>query len=228
MKPTTAKVRPPPMLQWRRILWMHDENMNVTVPFFNRLLRLPPFSPSSGGWLPLRESRLSWLNCLFNIGFDVKPLRTGAELRPDGLYSGVFLADDIGLSKGLRGGGVKLLLSSRSRRPKTGVKLAGVELTGVKPEFTGVKPDVTGFGFGATGGSSIGIFFMPLSNSSFIIFVFNASDARIAGDSPRRLDGVCCTDRFIGEFAGDGVRGPPYSYSNCWWTPGLASRRYSS
>lgn len=30
----------------------------------------------------------------------------------------------------------------------------------------------------------------------------------------------------MGEGAGEGVRGPPYSYSSCWWTPGFARRRY--
>lgn len=146
----------------------------------------------------------------------MKLFNTGAELRAEGLYSGVFLADDIGLSNGLRGVGVKVALDSRSRRLLfTGVNDEGVELTAVKPPaFTGVKPDVA-CGFGTTGVSNIGMFFMLFSNSSFITLVFKASDARIAGDSPLKLDGVCCTDLFIGEFAGDGVSGPPYSYSNC-------------
>ena len=120
----------------------------------------------------------------------MKPLTTGAELSAEGRYSGVFLAEDIGLSKGRRGG-VKLLLSSRSLRfILTGVKVAGAELTGVKPPaLTGVKPEVIGAGCGV-GASSIGIFFMPFSNSSFIEEL-RASDARMAGDSPRKLEGVC-------------------------------------
>lgn len=53
------------------------------------------------------------------------------------------------------------------------------------------------------------------SNSSFIE-AWSASDARRVGEvSPRKLDGVCWCDLFIGEFAGDGVNGPPYSYSSC-------------
>lgn len=148
---------------------------------------------------------LSWLNWRFSIGLDVKPLTTGVELRPEGLYSGVFLEDDAGLSKGRRGG-VKLF-SSRSRLILTGAKVAGAELTGVKPPaLTGVKPDVTGGvwvgvkpgvnpGANAPGGgawsgeSSIGMLFIFFSNSSFMD-ALRASEARMAGDSPRRLDGV--------------------------------------
>jgi hypothetical protein len=61
----------------------------------------------------------------------------------------------------------------------------------------------------------MGMFFMPFSNSSFIIDVLRASEARTAGDSPRKLDGVCWCDFFNGDGAGDGVRGPPYSNSSC-------------
>ena len=100
------------------------------------------------------------------------------------------MAEDIGLSNGRRGG-VKLR-SSRSRLLiVTGVNVAGAALTGVKPPaLTGVNPEVTGWGGGA-GESSMGMFFMPFSNSSFIIDPLRASEARIAGDSPRKLDGVC-------------------------------------
>lgn len=167
------------------------------------------------------------------MGFDVKPLITGAELSPDGRYSGVALADDIGLSK-CRLIGVKLLLSSRSLLTMlTGVNVAGAILTGVKPPaLTGVNPDVTGGGGGACGAcdgeSSMGISLKPLSDSVFSE-PLSASEARTAGDDPpRRLDGVFKCDFFIGELAGDGVRGPPYSYSSCRCTPGFASRRYSS
>lgn len=74
----------------------------------------------------------------------MKPLTTGVEPRPEGLYSGVFLEDDMGLSKGRRGG-VKVF-SSRSRLfMLTGVNDAGAVLTGVKPPaLTGVKPEVIG------------------------------------------------------------------------------------
>jgi hypothetical protein len=50
------------------------------------------------------------------------------------------------------------------------VKVAGAALTGVKPPaLTGVNPEVTGGGGGCDAGeSSIGMFFMLLSNSSFI------------------------------------------------------------
>ena len=145
----------------------------------------------------------------------MKPLTTGAELRADGRYSGVALAEDMGLSKGRRGG-VKLLLSSRSRLLiLTGAKVAGAALTGVNPPaLTGVKPEETGCGVGA-GESNMGMFFILFSNSSFIIDALRASEARTAGDSARRLEGVCWCDFFMGEFAGDGVRGPPYSYSSC-------------
>jgi hypothetical protein len=144
----------------------------------------------------------------------VKPLTTGAELRAEGRYSGVALAEDMGLSNGRRGG-VKLLLSSRSRLLiLTGANVAGAALTGVKPPaLTGVKPEETGCGVDA-GESNMGIFLILFSNSSFIE-ALRASEARTAGDSPRRLEGVCWCDFFRGEFAGDGVRGPPYSYSNC-------------
>ncbi len=115
------------------------------------------------------------------------PLTTGAELRAEGRYSGVFLAEFMGLSKRLTG----VKLSSRSRRLMfTGANVAGVALTGVKPPaFTGVNPEEAGVGLGF-GASSIGIFFMPLSCSSFID-ALSASCARAAGDSGRKLEGGC-------------------------------------
>lgn len=119
-------------------------------------------------------------------------MTTAAELRAEGRYSGVFFAEFRGLSKA-RLGGVKLLLSSLSRRfIFTGVKVAGAALTGVNPPaFTGVNPEEIGRGGGCgTGVSSIGIFFMPFSNSSFMDEL-SASCARMAGDSALRLDGVC-------------------------------------
>ena len=83
---------------------------------------------------------------------EVNPFTIGAAPRPDGRYSGVFFADDKGLSYGRRGG-VKPL-SSRSRRMilGTGVKVAGAAFTGVKPPMlTGVNPEVIGCGCGVGG-----------------------------------------------------------------------------
>lgn len=60
---------------------------------------------------------------------------------------------------------------------------------GVKPGVNpGAKPE--GGGGGWAGDSSMGIFFMFFSNSSFMD-ALRASEARMVGDSPRRLDGVC-------------------------------------
>jgi hypothetical protein len=111
---------------------------------------------------------------------------------------------------------VKLLSDSRSRRwlfILTGVNVAGAALTGVKPPaLTGVNPDDTGGGGVGAGASCTGVLLYSLAS---LIDAFSASDARIAGESSRRLDGVFCCDFFMGELAGVGVRGPPYSYSNC-------------
>lgn len=77
----------------------------------------------------------------------MKPLTTGAELRPEGRYSGVPFAEDIGLSNG-RLGGVKLLSSRSLLAMLTGVNVAGAIFTGVKPPtLTGVKPEVAGGGW---------------------------------------------------------------------------------
>jgi hypothetical protein len=99
---------------------------------------------------------LSWLSCRFN-GFEVYPFVTGAELRVDGLYSGVCFDEDKGLSP-VRRGDVKLLSDSRSRRwlfRLTGVNVAGAALTGVKPPaLTGVNPEeMVGGGVGADASS---------------------------------------------------------------------------
>ena len=111
----------------------------------------------------------------------MNPFTTGAELRADGRYSGVALAEESGLSK-VRLGGVKLV-SSRSRLEiETGVKVAGAAFTGVNPpELTAVNPDDTGGGGCENGGvgvwaSNMGIFLMFLSNSSFM----EAFKARVA------------------------------------------------
>ena len=94
----------------------------------------------------------------------------GTPPKAEGRYSGVFFEEESGLSNGRRGG-VKLR-SSRSRRLiVTGVNVAGAELTGVKPPaLTGIKPEDVGGGVGCEGPgeSSIGMFFILFSNSSFI------------------------------------------------------------
>lgn len=106
---------------------------------------------------------------------------------------------------------------------------AGWRLTLVNPEFTAVNPlelmavnpDVTDCGAGVCV-SRIGV-----SRSEFTE-ACKALDACRAGESHLRLDGVLTLECFIGLGAGLGVNGPPCSVSNCWKTPGLASRRYSS
>lgn len=118
------------------------------------------------------------------------PFVTGAELSADGRYSGVCLDEDRGLSA-VRRGDVKLPSDSRSRLwlfMLTGVNVAGTALTGVKPPaLTGVNPDDGAEGGVGAGASSIGIF---LKSWPSLIDALSASDARIAGESSRKLDGV--------------------------------------
>jgi len=75
--------------------------------------------------------------------------------------------------------------------------------TAVKPPLlTAVKPDER------TGrdGSGVGVRFSCCS------VAFNAAEARMAGESLPWSDGFTC---FIGDGAGEGVNGPPFSYSSC-------------
>ena len=96
---------------------------------------------------------------------------------------------------------------------------AGVALTGVNPpELTAVKPDEMA-GRGSSGG---------VGTASPCRDAFNAVDALIAGESAAFAVGVPCAAFFIGECAGDGVKGPPCSCSSIWCTPGFATLRYSS
>lgn len=126
-----------------------DISLVSDLPFFARLLRRNPFSPSSDGLLfSFLESRLSELNWRF-IGFGIWPwpFVRGVEPRPEGRYSGVFLVEGYGLST-LRRGGVKLVSGSRSLLyPLIGVNTAGAEFMAVKPPaFTAVKPPDGGGG----------------------------------------------------------------------------------
>ena len=119
-----------------------------------------------------------------------------------------FLISEAGLSN-LLVSGVKLRRSLDCL-----FTLVNPALTGLKPpEFTAVKPEAAGFGSGAA--SAIGV---SRSFSDLIPFSEDcrASEAWRAGESPLRLSGVLAVDLFIGVFAGLGVKGPPYSASNCW------------
>jgi hypothetical protein len=95
-----------------------------TASFFNLLLRrpfAPPSLSSRGVPVPVPvpvpfsflESKLSVLIWRLS-GLDVNPFVKGVDLRFEGRYSGVFLAEDNGLSTALLGG-VKLLSGSLSR-----------------------------------------------------------------------------------------------------------------
>lgn len=90
------------------------------LPFFSRLLRrLFAASESSLSLSFFAESdKLSQLNCRFNA----------VAFRADARLSGVFLAEEVGLSNRL-GSGVKLFGS-----------LVALRFALVKPLFTGVKP----------------------------------------------------------------------------------------
>ncbi len=144
---------------------------------------------------------------------------SGAPLRAEGGHSVVFLDEGSGFSMDLRPLSTKIPGADFL----IGFKNDGDGLTGVKPgALTAVKPDeITGLGASNAG---VGASESPFSLTAEL----SAVDARIAGDSSRRLEGVCCWVFFKGELAGDGVRGPPYSNSSCCCTPGLATRRYSS
>jgi hypothetical protein len=140
-------------------------------------------------------------------------LRGLDRTRVEDRNSGVFFAEDIGLSKCF--GDVKLFVSVGSGRltlvdpvPTAGKLPEPNELMGVKPRKAGADADI---------GASL----MEISRSPscltalLVILACNASVAFRAGESPRRLDGVLTADRFMGLGAGLGVNGPPYSNSSC-------------
>lgn len=165
----------------------------MDLPFLSRLLLLLPPSSSLSAPLSLAKSRLSLLNCRLSA----------AGPRLDGRYSGVFLAEVIGLPNCFVG--VLILGSGATGR----LTLVNPELTAVKPpELIAVNPLVAGCG-GAGCASTIGV-----SRSEFTE-AWSALDACRAGESPLRLDGVLMLECFIGLGAGLGVNGPPFSHSNC-------------
>lgn len=136
--------------------------------------------------------------------------------RLEGRYSGVFFDEVMGVPNCFV---VVLVLGSAAAGRLTLVK---PELTAVKPpELMAVNPVLTGCGGGGCA-SSVGVSRSELTEAC------SALDACRAGESPRRLDGVLTLECFIGLGAGLGVNGPPFSHSNCWWTPGFASFRKSS
>lgn len=85
-------------------------------------------------------------------------------------------------------------------------------LTGVKPEDTEDRDSSAG-GVGAASPCSV---------------AFKAKDALTAGESAAWAMGVPCVDLFMGECAGEGVKGPPCSNSSICCTPGLTRRKYCS
>lgn len=97
-----------------------ESSDNQDLPFFSRLLRrLFAASESSLSFSLFAESdKLSQLNCRFNA----------VAFRADARLSGVFFAEEVGLSNRL-GSGVKLFGS-----------LVALRFALVKPEFIGVKP----------------------------------------------------------------------------------------
>ena len=138
-------------------------------------------------------------------------MRAAAAASPIGRLSGVFLAEEPGVSNRF-GSGVKLLLSPFA------VRLAELDaaLTAVKPpELMAVKPPGVLAEVGAGGASSIGV---SRSVSFFKLLKLDckASDAWRVGESPLALEGVFTFDRLGGVGAGLGVSGPPYSCSSCW------------
>lgn len=82
----------------------------------------------------------------------------------------------------------------------------GCALTAVNPPpaLTAVKPDDI-----AGRGNSVG----GVGAASASMDAFSAADARIAGDSVVPA-GVPWADFLMGEAAGEGVNGPPFSYSS--------------
>lgn len=174
-------------------------NIKDDLPFFSRLLllRLPSTSSLSQGESFSTSSQLS---CRLSP----------AGPRDEGRYSGVFFEDASGV---LYCFGVERLLFSEATFWGRLI-LVKPELTAVKPpELVAVKPDET-CGVLAAGVSDIWTSW-SVSLWPFMV-ACSASVACLAGDSARRLKGVLTFDRFIGLWAGLGVRGPPYSSSSCW------------
>ena len=165
------------------------------IPFLSRLLLLLPLSSSLSRPFSLADSRLSTLICRFS---------EFAGPKPEGRYSGVFLAEVIGLVNCFEG--VPDLTSA------AGWRLTLVnppEFTGVKPpELMAVNPLVTDCG--AEGWvSRTGVSLSEFTEAC------KADDANRAGDSPLRLEGVGMFECFMGLGAGLGVSGAPFSVSSC-------------
>lgn len=163
------------------------------VPFLSRLLLLLPPSSSFSTPFSLAESRLSLLICR---------LSAVAGPKLDGLYSGVFLAETIGLPNGFVG--VLVCTSGAIAR----LTLVNPELTAVKPpELMAVNPPgVLTCGAGG-GASTVGVPRSELTEACSTL------DACRAGESA--LEGVLMLECFMGLGAGLGVNGPPFSHSNC-------------
>ena len=103
-----------------------------------------------------------------------------------------------------------------------GCGCGGCTFTAVKPPvLTAVKPeDMADRGSSGGGVGAVTV--------SACIDAFSAADALMAGESMPLAVGVPWTDFFMGDGAGDGVKGPPFSNSIIWCTPGLTTLRYSS
>lgn len=143
----------------------------------------------------LPESRLSLLICR---------LSAFAGPRLDGLYSGVFLAEAIGLPNDFVG----VLVGGSGAIGR--FTLVNPELTAVKPpELMALKPPVeAGCGAGAdVCVSTVGVSLSDVTEAC------NAPDACRAGESAR--EGVLMLECFMGLGAGLGVNGPPFSHSSC-------------
>ena len=135
-----------------------------------------------------------------------------------GRKSGVLSVESMGLAAFRKG--VDVRDSSTSRCMLFGILTAAKELgvgdwaegfcalTAVKPPaLTGVKPDCIDDRGGSGGG---------VGTDSVCSVAFRAAEALMAGDSAALVlaIGVPCNDFFIGEWAGDGVKGPPCSNSS--------------
>ena len=183
--------------------WGLKKTYRSIPPFLSRLLLRLPESPSSLSTVEsfLAESRLSQLICRLSP----------AGPSDDGRYSGVFFVEESGVPYCL---GVARPFTSDAV-VSARLTLVKLELTAVKPpEFMAVNPDVA-WGVLKAGASDI-----ETSRSESLVWpsidACSASVACLAGDSARRLGGVCTLDRLSGLGAGLGVRGPPYSSSSCW------------
>lgn len=170
------------------------EHGDEDIPFLSRLLLRLPLSSSLSRPFSLAESRLSTLICRFS---------EFAGPNPEGRYSGVFLAEVMGLVNCFEG--VPDLTSAAGGR----LTLVNPELTAVKPpELMAVNPLVADWG--AEGWAScIGVSLSEFTEAC------KADDANRAGDSPLRLEGVGMFECFMGLGAGLGVSGPPFSVSSC-------------